>query len=161
MSRGWWRMKEHSTVSSWAAVPLRLIVGGGFMAHGVAKLSHGPEHFNAMLGALGVPAPDVLGWATIVIEVLGGAGVLAGAWIPLLSVPMATVLVVAAGTVHWQYGFSSIKLQAITPEGARFGQPGYETDLLYLACLAALVLAGSGPWSVSRWFRRRTASASR
>ncbi|MHB8816331.1 MAG: hypothetical protein ACYDAE_24120 [Steroidobacteraceae bacterium] len=29
--------------------------------------------------------------------------------------------------------------------GAHFGQPGYETDLLYLACLAALVLGGNGP----------------
>jgi putative oxidoreductase len=154
-------MSEHSTVSSWAAVPLRLIVGGGFMAHGIAKLQHGPEHFSAMLGALGVPAPDVLGWATIVIEVLGGVGVLAGVWIPLLSLPMATILVVAAATVHWQYGFSSIKLQAITAEGARFGQPGYETDLLYLACLAALVIGGSGPWSIARAFRKRKASAAR
>jgi putative oxidoreductase len=26
-----------------------------------------------------------------------------------------------------------------------FGPPGYETDLLYLVCLAALVVGGSGP----------------
>ena len=32
--------------------------------------------------------------------------------------------------------------------GAQFGQPGYETDLLYLACLATLDLAGSGPFAV-------------
>jgi len=37
----------------------------------------------------------------------------------------------------------SMKLFEITPNGARFGQPGYETDLLYLACLVALVLGGS------------------
>jgi hypothetical protein len=29
--------------------------------------------------------------------------------------------------------------------GAHFGQPGYETDLLYLAALVALVIGGSGP----------------
>jgi putative oxidoreductase len=34
---------------------------------------------------------------------------------------------------------------AVTPSGAQFGQPGYETDLLYLACLVALVLGGPGP----------------
>lgn len=37
---------------------------------------------------------------------------------------------------------------AVTAAGAQFGQPGYETDLLYLACLATLVLAGSGPFTV-------------
>lgn len=37
---------------------------------------------------------------------------------------------------------------AITPAGAYCGQPAYETDLLYLACLIALVLGGSGPFSL-------------
>jgi hypothetical protein len=38
-------------------------------------------------------------------------------------------------TVHLPYGFSSIKLQTVTQAGAQFGQPGYETALLYLAAL--------------------------
>src|SRR5437868_2740605 len=46
------------------------------------------------------------------------------------------------------YGFSSIKLQAVTAAGAQFGPPGFETDLLYLACLATLVLGGSGPLAI-------------
>ena len=61
---------------------------------------------------------------------------------------MAAILLVAALTVHLPNGFSSIKLQAVTGQGAQFGQPGYETDLLYLACLAALVLGGSGPFAL-------------
>jgi putative oxidoreductase len=61
---------------------------------------------------------------------------------------MAAVLLVATFTVHLPYGFPSIKLQSVTAAGAQFGQPGYETDLLYLACLAALVLAGSGRFAV-------------
>ena len=36
----------------------------------------------------------------------------------------------------------------MTNAGAQFGKPGYEIDLLYLACLATLVLGGSGPCSV-------------
>jgi putative oxidoreductase len=62
---------------------------------------------------------------------------------------------VATLTVHLQYGFSSIKLLAATSAGAQFGPPGYETDLLYLACLAALVLGGSGPLAVDGWLARR------
>lgn len=50
--------------------------------------------------------------------------------------------------VHLPYGFNSVKLLAITPEGPKFGPVGYEINLLYIACLAALVLGGSGPLSV-------------
>jgi putative oxidoreductase len=35
---------------------LRLIVGFGFMEHGFAKLSKGPDTFAAILHALSVPA---------------------------------------------------------------------------------------------------------
>ena len=73
-----------------------------------------------------------------------------GAYIPLASVPMMSVLLVAIITVHLPNGFSSIKLQSVTAAGAHFGQPGYETDLLYLAGLAALVLGGSGPFALDR-----------
>jgi 2-haloacid dehalogenase len=74
---------------------------------------------------------------------------------------MAAVLVVAMFTVHLPYGFSSIKLVAVTNAGAQFGPPGYEVDLLYLACLAALVLGGPGPFSVDGLIARRLASRSK
>jgi len=61
---------------------------------------------------------------------------------------MAALLLVAIFTVHLPYGFSSIKLMAVTAAGAQFGPPGYECDLLYLACLVALVLSGAGPLSI-------------
>jgi putative oxidoreductase len=130
-----------------APVLLRLIVGFGFIEHGYAKLLHGPETFASLLHALGVPAPNLMAWLTILIELLGGFAVLLGAFVPLVSVPMAVVLLVAMFSVHWRYGFSSIKLLAVTP--------GYECDLLYLACLVALVLAGSGPLSIDESFSRK------
>lgn len=93
-----------------------------------------------------------MSWATIVVELVGGLAVLAGAFVPWVSVPMAVVLLVATFSVHLPYGFPSVKLQAVTQAGAQFGQPGYETDLLYLACLATLVLAGPGPFAVDGLF---------
>jgi putative oxidoreductase len=62
---------------SWYAIPLRLIVGYGFMEHGYAKLVHGPESFTAILHALGMPAPALFAWTTILVELLGGSGQLA------------------------------------------------------------------------------------
>ena len=141
----------------WSAIPLRLIVGYGFIAHGYAKLGRGPEQFAAILDAIGMPAPQLLAWGTVVVELLGGLAILAGAFVTLASVPMAIVLLVAIFTVHLPNGFSSIKLQSYTAgAGPHFGQPGYETDLLYLAGLLALVIGGAGPWSWDRWRKTRT-----
>ena len=144
-------------LACYAPLPLRLIVGYGFMAHGYAKLMKGPDAFVAIVQAMGVPEPFFMAWLTILIELLGGFAVLLGAFVVPLSVPMAAVLLVAAITVHLPFGFTSIKLLAITSSGPQFGPPGYETDLLYLACLAALVVGGSGPWAVdsriARWLR--------
>jgi putative oxidoreductase len=138
----------------WSVLPLRLIVGFGFVAHGYAKLLRGPENFAGILQAMHVPAPMLAAWMTIIVEIAGGAAVLLGAFVALASIPMAAVLLSAMFTVHLRYGFSSIKLQAITPTGAQFGPPGYELDLLYLACLATLVTAGAGPWSIDEWIKR-------
>ena len=44
----------------WAPIPLRLIVGYGFMEHGYAKILKGPEHFVAIVHAMGVPAPEFM-----------------------------------------------------------------------------------------------------
>ena len=140
-----------SKLQRWAALPLRLIVGYGFIAHGYAKVMNGPDHFAASLQGLGVPAPHLMAWATIGRELLGGLAVLVGAYIPLLSLPLSVILVVAAITVHLPYGFSSIKLRAVTPAGPQFGPPGYETNLLYIAALATLVLGGSGPFALDAW----------
>ena len=140
---------------TWAPVPLRLIVGFGFMEHGYAKLLKGPEAFASILHALSVPAPHLMAWLTILTELLGGFAVLLGAFVTLVSVPMAAVLLTAMFSVHWRYGFSSIKLMAVTSAGAKFGPPGYECDLLYLACLVALVLSGPGPFSFDEVFSRK------
>jgi len=152
-------MFERLVHPQWAAVPLRLIVGFGFMEHGYAKLVKGPTAFVSILQALGVPNAHVMAWVTILTELLGGFAVCVGAFVPLISLPLAGLLAVAILSVHLPYGFSSIKLIAVTPAGPQFGPPGYECDLLYLACLAALVLIGAGPFSVDGLLSRKRSSS--
>jgi putative oxidoreductase len=139
----------------WHAVPLRLIVGLGFVEHGYAKLSRGAEEFIAILQAIGMPFADLLGWATIVVEIVGGLLILFGAFIPVAALPMIVVLLVAIFTVHLPNGFSSIKLMSYDAAGAHFGQPGYETDLLYMAGLLALCMGGAGPISLDGYLSAR------
>jgi len=131
------------------------MVGYGFMEHGFAKLSRGPNAFGAVLQAMNVPDPHLMASLTILIELLGGLAVLLGAFVTLASLPMTGVLLVAMFKVHLPYGFSSIKLLAVTAAGAKFGPVGYEIILLYIACLAALVIAGPGPFAIDGLIGKR------
>jgi putative oxidoreductase len=147
--------KASSLFADWAPVPVRLAVGYGFMAHGYAKLSRGPETFAAVLHTFGVPDPLLAAWAATLTELVGGAAVMAGVMIPWASIPMAVVLLTALVTVHLPYGFFSVKFAEVTETGIKFGPVGYEILLLYLAGLVALVLGGPGAWSLERWLERR------
>lgn len=142
-------------LAAWAPFLLRLIIGYGFAIHGLAKLSRGPEAFAGVLQSIGVPAPHFMAWVTIITELAGGVAVALGAFVPFVSVPLAVILLVAIFTVHLPYGFSSIKLIAVTPAGAQFGPPGYECNLLYIAGLVALVLGGPGPLAVDGLLRHK------
>jgi putative oxidoreductase len=146
---------------AWFAIPLRLIVGIGFFSHGYAKLARGWENFAGILHAIGMPSPDFLALSTIAAEIIGGLMILCGAFVPVASVPMIIVLLVAICTVHLPYGFSSIKLQSFDEAGAHFGQPGYETDLLYIAALIALCIGGAGSFSLDEYFTARRTPESR
>jgi putative oxidoreductase len=146
-------------LGKYAPLPLRLIVGYGFIAHGYAKFSRGPATFAVVLDTIGVPMPHLLAWLTTLVELLGGFAVLIGAFVPLASVPMAVVLLTAMFTVHWPYGFFSVKLAEVTAHGTKFGPVGYEIILLYLAALVALAIGGAGPLSVDRWLCRKSAKS--
>lgn len=142
-----WR-NATTKLAPYATVPLRLIVGAGFLAHGLAKWHRGPEAFAAILHALGVPAPLLMAWVTIATELLSGVAILIGAFVSLVSIPSIILLTVAIFTVHLPYGFSSITLLGVSNGMAQLGPPGYECNLLYIAALVALALIGPTPWSV-------------
>lgn len=141
----------------WPLLTLRLIVGYGFLAHGLAKWSRGPEHFGQLLQQIGLPLPATTAWAVTLLEVFGGLAILLGAFLALVSIPLIASMLVAMFTVQLRYGFSSVNTIGLTPSGPLFGPPGYEITLLYIACLVALALLGPGPLSVDgRMARRRS-----
>jgi putative oxidoreductase len=143
--------RKMSAIARYSALPLRAMVGIGFLQHGYSKLSKGPEAFASILYSLHVPLPLLSAYLTIGAELLGGAALLLGAFVAWVSIPTIIVLLTAMFTVHLPYGFSSIKLKAVVDGRAQFGPPGYECDLLYVACILTLVLLGPGPWSFDRY----------
>ena len=146
---------QRSDLASWAVLPMRLLVGYGFIEHGFAKLSRGPDVFASILQQLGVPLPHVTAWLTIGTELAGGLALLLGAFVVWASIPTASVVLVAMISVHLRYGFSSVKLLSVSASGAQFGPVGYELDLFYLAALLILALQGASPLSIDHLRKRR------
>jgi putative oxidoreductase len=146
---------QRSDLARWAILPLRLLVGYGFMEHGFAKLSKGPDAFAAILQQMGVPMPHIAAWLTIGTELAGGLAIFLGAFVALASIPTAAVLLVAMFSVHLRYGFSSVRLLSVSASGARFGPVGYELALLYLAALVTLALQSPTPLSIDYLRQRR------
>ena len=142
----------------WAPLPLRLVIGYGFIAHGWAKLSRGPEGFASLLDQIGAPLPELTAWVSTLVEILGGLAILAGTFVALVSVPLIVMMLVAMFTVHLRYGFSAINTIGLTAAGPQFGPPGYEVNLLYIAGLLALILGGPGPLSIDRLLARESES---
>jgi putative oxidoreductase len=148
-------MIEGGKLSAWALVPARLIVGSGFLAHGLAKFHRGPEKFAALLTHLRLPMPLASAWITVGAEIVGGAALLAGAFVAIACVPLIITMLVAMFTVHIHIGFSAVNTVGLTAAGPQFGPPGYEINLVYIGALIALALSSPTPYSVDAFRKAR------
>lgn len=124
-----------------APVIARLLVGVVMLVHGWQKLvDMTPAGFGeGMLGGLGVPAPVAFGWVVTLIELVGGALLIAGLFTRVAALLNAAVLVGALLLVKIDIGL-------IAPMGAEM--PGAELEFGLLAGLLAVALLGPGKPSV-------------
>jgi putative oxidoreductase len=134
--------------NQWAPLFLRLAIGFGFIAHGWAKLSKGPAGFEKLLILIGVPFPHLMSWATALLEFFGGLAILFGFFVSITAIPLIVTMLVAMFTIHVHFGYSSVNTIGLGPDGPKFGPPGYEINLLYIAGLVSLIFTGSGFFSV-------------
>jgi len=141
--------------NNWSPLLLRLIVGTGFMMHGWAKLSRGPAGFEKLLIQIGVPFPHLMSWIIPLIEFFGGLFMLLGLFVFFISIPMIITMLVAMFSIQLKYGFSSVNTIGLNSNGPVFGPPGYEINLLYIACLISLMLTGAGCYSVDYFIKRK------
>ncbi|WP_298734150.1 DoxX family protein [uncultured Chitinophaga sp.] len=146
--------------NNWPAFILRVIVGIGFFVHGYAKLSKGPEGFTKLLHLVGVPAPGVMAWLGIAAEVIGGLALIVGAFVSIVSIPLIITMLTALFTIHYKFGYSSIKTIGLDADGPKFGPPGYEINLLYIGALIMLIFTGAGKFSVDAMIARKRSRGS-
>jgi putative oxidoreductase len=146
----WWPLRKLHAPSVWTLLPLRLIVGIGFLLHGLAKFNRGPAKFASLLEHIGTPFPLFTAWMVTGVEVFGGLLLIVGLLVALVSVPLIVSMLVAMFSLHIHYGFSAVNTIGLTPSGPVFGPPGYEINLLYIAALIALALTGPTALSLDR-----------
>ncbi|HET7251115.1 MAG TPA: DoxX family protein [Gemmatimonadales bacterium] len=122
--------------SSYAAVPLRLAVGGVFLHHGIMRLQVGLPGTAAYLHSVGVPFANIFAVILIGVEVVGGAltilGILTRIWGLCFVVEMVAAIV-------------RVKLP---------GHVNFELQALLLAGAASLVALGDGPLALGMSLKR-------
>src|SRR5688572_7382229 len=92
-------------LSAYAPLVLRLMLGFGFLYHGLPKLGDGHAGFVVMLSQVGIPAPEYMAWVVGVLEVAGGLALWAGAFTTVTSAILIVELLVALIKVHLAHGF--------------------------------------------------------
>jgi putative oxidoreductase len=130
-----------------AVTVLRGVLGAVMFAHAAQKtlgLFGGPG-FDATMRSftetLGLPAP--LAILVIGVELLSSVGLIVGFLGRLAALGVASIMAGAILLVHWPHGFF------MNWFGTQQGE-GFEFHLLVLAMTAAIMIRGSGAWSLDR-----------
>jgi putative oxidoreductase len=121
-------------------VPLRLVLGTIFFAHGYLKLFSprlGPTTFAEYLRRERVPYPRMMAYMIGGLEVVGGVLVTLGVLVDFAAAVLAVHVFFALVTVGPRKGFTRL------PDSA-----GYEYELVLLAGLLALVFLPTTPYSL-------------
>jgi putative oxidoreductase len=123
-----------------ALLVLRLVLGGVFVAHGAQKLfgSFGGPGIEGTAGfheQLGIKPAKPMAILAGLAEFVGGILVIAGFLTPLAALALIVVMIVAIVKVHLRHGFFA-------------ASGGYEFNLVLIAVAVALILAGSGAYSI-------------
>jgi putative oxidoreductase len=117
---------------------LRIIVGFTFMVHGSPKILG----VLGGLGGKGATAPAfTLFWFAGVIEVFGGALLLLGLFTPAVALLASGEMAVAYFKAHFPNGFWPVR-------------NGGELAVVYCFVFLYLFVAGAGPLSLDRVFRK-------
>ena len=135
------------TYDSWSSLVLRVMLGIVMFPHGAQKLLgwFGGFGFAGTMGFFTeqMHIPAVLAFLVILAESIGAVGLVVGFLSRVAAFGVACVMVGAIWLVHWPNGFF------MNWSGKQAGE-GFEYHLLVIAISLALMISGSGKWSVDR-----------
>ena len=133
-------------------LPLRLMLGFGFLVHGYPKLftAEGHGSLAGTLSGLQIPIPVLSAYLIGAFEFFGGILLILGVAVRIVSALGVAEMLVAAAAVHAGAGFHFMNVVGVTESGLQYGLPGYEVNLLYLAGFLSLMLSGPGRIALPR-----------
>lgn len=141
-----------------AATVLRLTLGLVMFPHGAQKLLGwfgGPGFSEAMSGLTqGAGLPSIVALIVILAESVGAVALLAGLFSRVAALLVGTVMIGAIFVAHLPYGFF------MNWFGNQAGE-GFEYHLLAIGLAIAIVIRGSGSFSLDRLLSRRVNDDSR
>ncbi|MCH8171403.1 MAG: DoxX family protein [Bacteroidetes bacterium] len=142
---------------AWAPMSIRIIIGIGFIYHGYIKLftSWGHDIFLRMLIDIGIPGATTVSWVIGAVEFFGGIAILIGAFVSIVSIILILNMLVAMFSVNIAQGFNVMNITIIVEAGPKYGMPGYELNLLYIAALITLLITGAGMLSIDKYLKER------
>ncbi len=151
------------TFNTWSPLPLRVIIGIGFMFHGYAKLfsSVGHHNFVMLLQDLSLPLASHVAWLVGIVEFFGGLALFIGAFTTVTIIVLIVDMLGAMFFVTLPNGFDLLQVTVLIEGGPKFGVPGLEINLIYLAALLSLYFTGPGNLSLDGWLAQRHGSADR
>ena len=127
--------------AKWGMLPLRIAVGLVFLMHGAQKLFVFRLDGTAdIMGKLGLPLPLLAAAVVIMVELLGGLGILLGGFARLAGALLAFEMVVAILVARLAGGF--------------FAPYGYEFELTLLGACLTFAFNGPGRMSLEEIWRR-------
>jgi putative oxidoreductase len=136
-----------STTNDGTPTILRLVLGIVFLAHGAQKMLgwFGGYGFSGTMGffthQLKIPAP--LAFLAIATEFFGGLGLVIGLLSRIAALGIAVEMIVVIFMIHGHFGFF------MNWTGQQKGE-GFEYHLLTIATSLAILIKGSGAFSVDR-----------
>ena len=126
----------------YALVILRVGLAIIFIAHGYQKIfAMGVGAVAEMFATVGIPFAGVMAWVVALVEFVGGIFLLLGLFSRYAALLLSLVMVVAILKVKLAIGL-------IASMGSPM--PGAELDLALLVGLIAVLLRGSGKWSLEQ-----------
>lgn len=136
-----------STDDAWSSLILRVMLGIVMFPHGAQKLLgwYGGFGFSGTMGFFTgqMHIPAFLAFLVIIGESFGSLGLIIGFLSRVAAFGIACIMVGAISLVHWPNGFF------MNWFGKQAGE-GFEYHLVVLAISIAIMIAGSGRWSVDR-----------
>lgn len=138
-------LKFTKAVSSLGDLPLlffRIILVIGFFSPAMMKLKN-VSGIAEWFAGMDYPLPVISAILATVTEVLGVVLLALGLGVRYIAVPLIFVMLVAIITVHASNGFSA-------------GDNGYEIPLYYALMLFALLVGGSGRYSLDHLLFKKT-----